>query len=59
MTLPKHLQKVHSRKKEFYDQGWNDFIKGEPLDPLAKRDWKDGWLDCKLAHEQEAKVLPI
>jgi len=37
--------------KKFYDQGWNAFVRGEPYDPSATRDWRDGWKDC---HDADA-----
>jgi hypothetical protein len=35
---------------KFYDEGWNDYIKGEPLPTLKEectRDYRDGWLDAR------------
>ncbi|MBU9539385.1 hypothetical protein KTE58_23655 [Burkholderia multivorans] len=37
----------------YYDQGWNAFIKGEPFNPRASSDWRDGWTDCMEAPEKD------
>ena len=34
---------------EFYDQGWNAYMRGEPYNPNATLDWRDGWRDCRDA----------
>lgn len=37
--------------RNFYDEGWNAYIKGEQFDVFATEDWKDGWCDCQEAVE--------
>lgn len=37
---------MEATEKKFYDQGWNACIDGEPYDPKATLDWRDGWKDC-------------
>ncbi len=39
--------------KVFYDEGWNACVRGEPYDPTASFDWRDGWLDCNSASEED------
>jgi hypothetical protein len=45
------------KEKKFYDQGWNARVKGEPYDPKASRDWRDGWKDCDEAPAADRKKM--
>lgn len=47
----------HSRQKRFYDQGWNDYLKGVPFDHNAFRDWRDGWQDCEQAEPKDQQPM--
>lgn len=40
-------------KFQFYDEGWNARVDGEEFEPMATRDWKDGWMDCNGASEND------
>lgn len=44
-------------EKIYYDNGWNARVRGEPFDPDAYRDWRDGWKDCNEAPEQDRKEI--
>lgn len=46
------LQRTYN-PHQFYDQGWNARCRGEPYEPTASRDWKDGWKDADEAPEAE------
>jgi len=37
----------------FYDEGWNARVAGAPNDPSKSLDWRDGWMDCNEAPEQD------
>lgn len=40
--------------KQFYDEGWNDRLNGEPFTTIGTtRDWRDGWRDCDDVAESE------
>lgn len=30
----------------YYDEGWNDCLKGIHFNPRATLSWRDGWRDC-------------
>lgn len=44
--------------KQFYDEGWNARIAGEPFTSIGTtRDWRDGWRDCDGVPEAEQKLM--
>lgn len=44
-------------QKLYYDQGWNDRIKGVAYDIHATEDWQDGWKDCNDAPLEDRKEI--
>jgi hypothetical protein len=38
-----------SPDKRYYASGWNAAHRGEPFDPGAFYDWREGWQDYQLA----------
>jgi hypothetical protein len=42
-----------SDTKKFYYEGWNAYVHGDPYNPFAKKDWRQGWRDCKWAPKED------
>lgn len=42
---------------QFYDEGWNARVRGEPFNKNATRDWRDGWKDCDEAQESQRQLI--
>lgn len=38
---------------EFYDEGWNAFVRGDDYQAGASLDWRDGWKDARCAGATE------
>lgn len=53
----KSSQPSNTPQNVHYDQGWNARVENEPFNPYATVDWKDGWLDCDGAPEEERKEV--
>ena len=39
--------------RNFYDEGWNARVAGEPFTAASSRSWQDGWKDCDGAPEAD------
>lgn len=42
---------------KYYDEGWNARCRGEPYQPTASLDWRDGWKDADEAPEEHRKEM--
>jgi len=53
-----HAQ-VRSVVKQFYHNGWNDYINSVPFSLMQNEDEQDGWLDCQEATKIHGKQKEI